>query len=198
MTRVALYCRCSTLMQSTDLQVSELRKYAADRKMEIVGEYIDNGISGSKDSRPELNRLMADAWKRKFDAVLVFRFDRFARSVKHLVTALEAFEELKISFNEQFDTSTSIGKALVAIIGALGQLERDIIRERVTAGVRKAREKRGTWGRPRIDFVDPGGSVRHAMEITGVSRETVRRNRLKAGYRYVQVEVPDPTPPEQP
>ena len=114
-------------------------------------EYIDEGISGTKDSRPALNALMNDARKRRFDVVLVWRFDRFARSTKHLVLALEEFKNLGVdfvSYQENIDTSSPLGAAIFTIISAVAQLERDIIAERVRAGLRRTRINGQTLGRP--------------------------------------------------
>ena len=112
---------------------------------------MDEGISGTKDSRPALNELMNDAKQRRFDMVLVWRFDRFARSTKHLILALEEFKNLGIdfvSFQENIDTSSPLGSAIFTIISAVAQLERDIIAERVKAGLRRARENGKKLGRP--------------------------------------------------
>src|ERR1039458_8281704 len=140
--RVAIYARVSTRDQRCDLQVRDLRAYCAARKFSIFREYVDAGESGAKDSRPQLNELMADARKRKFDSVIVWRFDRFARSTKHLLLALEEFRSLGIqfiSYQENIDTSSPLGQALFTIVSAVAQLERDLIRERVNAGIRHAR-----------------------------------------------------------
>lgn len=151
--RVALYARVSTLNngQSPEMQLRELREYCQRRGWEIASEYVDNGISGAKDSRPELNRLMADAHKRRFDAVICWKFDRFARSVSHLLRALEMFKSLGIefcSFSEQMDTSTPTGKMIFTVLGAVAELERSLIAERVRAGLRNARAKGKRLGRP--------------------------------------------------
>ncbi len=114
---------------------------------------MDAGVSGSKDSRPELNRLMAEAHKRRFDAVVVWKFDRFARSVSHLLRALETFKALGIEFvslSEQVDTSTPTGKMVFTVLGAVAELERSLIAERVRAGLRNARAKGKKLGRPRV------------------------------------------------
>ncbi len=149
--RVALYARVSTSDQSTDSQLLDLRRYVQDRGWQALNEYCDNGISGTKDSRPALNQLMDDAKKRRFDIVLVWRFDRFARSTKHLILALEEFRNLGIdfvSYQENIDTSSPLGGAIFVIISAVAQLERDIIAERVKAGLRRARENGKRLGRP--------------------------------------------------
>ena len=151
--RVALYARVSTSDQSTDSQLLDLRRYVQDRGWQAYQEYRDDGISGSNDSRPALNRLMDDARKRRFDAVLVWRFDRFARSTKHLILALEEFRNLGVdfvSYQENIDTSSPLGGAVFTIIGAVAQLERDIIAERVKAGLRRARASGKRLGRPRV------------------------------------------------
>ncbi len=139
--RVALYARVSTTDQSTDSQLLDLRRYVRERGWNIFKEYVDEGISGTKDSRPALNELMNDAKKRRFDVVLVWRFDRFARSTKHLILALEEFKNLGIyfvSYQENIDTSSPFGSAIFTIISAMAQLERDIIAERVKAGLKGA------------------------------------------------------------
>src|SRR6266705_5829070 len=153
--RVAIYARVSTTNHGQDvgLQTRELREFAEARGWHIADEYIDEGVRGAKDSRPELNRLMADAHKRRFDIVCVWRFDRFARSVSHLLRALETFKALGIdfvSFSEQMDTSTPAGKMVFTVLGAVAELERSLTVERVRAGLRNARAKGKTLGRPRV------------------------------------------------
>ena len=113
--RIGIYARVSTRDQCCDLQLRDLRAYCAARQLTVVREYVDAGVSGTKDSRPQLNELMDDARKRKLDAVLVWRFDRFARSTKHLLLALEEFRSLGvqfISYQENIDTSSPLGQAL--------------------------------------------------------------------------------------
>jgi DNA invertase Pin-like site-specific DNA recombinase len=154
-TKVAMYARVSTISHGQDvrLQTRELRQFAEVRGWQIAGEYIDAGVSGTKDSRPELNRLMADAHKRRFDVVCVWRFDRFARSVSHLLRALGTFKALGIdfvSYSEQMDTSTPAGKMVFTVLGAVAELERSLIVERVRAGLRNARAKGKKLGRPRL------------------------------------------------
>ena|SRR2546425_1002623 len=127
--RAALYARVSTANtgQSPEMQLRELREYAKHRGWQVVGEHVDVGISGAKEKRPQLDRLMTDAHKRRFDVVVVWRFDRFARSVSHLLRALETFKALGIefvSFSEQMDTSTPTGKMVFTVLGAVAELER--------------------------------------------------------------------------
>jgi DNA invertase Pin-like site-specific DNA recombinase len=157
--KTALYARVSTLGngQSPEMQLRELREYCGRRGWDVAGEYVDNGVSGSKDSRPELNRLMADAHQRRFDVVCVWKFDRFARSVSHLLRALETFKSLGIefcSFSEQMDTSTPTGKMIFTVLGAVAELERSLIAERVRAGIRNARAKGKTLGRPQAAITE--------------------------------------------
>jgi len=139
--------------QDPEMQLRELREYVERRAWQISGEYVDRGISGAKDSRPELNRLVADAYRRRFDAVVVWRFDRLARSVSHLLRALETLRALGIEFvslSEQVDTSTPTGKMVFTVLGAVAELERSLIAERVKAGLRNARAKGKRLGRPRV------------------------------------------------
>jgi DNA invertase Pin-like site-specific DNA recombinase len=150
-TRVAIYARVSTTVQDAGLQTRELRLYAEARGWTLAGEYVDAGVSGSKDSRPELNRLMADAKRRRFDVVLVWKLDRFGRSLRHLVNALAEFESLGIAFvslSDNLDLSTASGRLMFNIIGSMAEFERALIQERVKAGIRNARSKGKHIGRP--------------------------------------------------
>jgi DNA invertase Pin-like site-specific DNA recombinase len=175
--RVAIYARVSTINHGQDvgLQTRELRQFAEARGWTAAGEYIDTGVSGAKDSRPELNRLMADAHKRRFDVVCVWRFDRFARSVSHLLRALETFKALGIdfvSYSEQMDTSTPAGKMVFTVLGAVAELERSLIVERVRAGLRNARAKGKTLGRPRVP-VDTAKIA--SLRASGASWQSITR-----------------------
>ena len=186
--RVAIYARVSTINHGQDagMQTRELREYCERRGWTVASEYVDAGISGAKDSRPELNRLMAEAYKRRFDVVCVWRFDRFARSVSHLLRALETFKALGIdfvSFSEQMDTSTPAGKMVFTVLGAVAELERSLIAERVRAGLRNARAKGRRLGRPRV-YVNSariaalraeGASWHEICEEMGVSKGTAQR-----------------------
>ncbi len=185
--RVAIYARVSTTDQSTESQLLDLRRYVRERGWTLFKEYTDNGISGTTDSRPALNELMDAAKKRRFDAVLVWRFDRFARSTKHLILALEEFRNLGIdfiSYQENIDTSSPLGSAIFTIISAVAQLERDIIAERVKAGLRKAVENGKKLGRPkvRVDEYEirrlrsEGWSLRQIAAELKVSKNTVARH----------------------
>jgi DNA invertase Pin-like site-specific DNA recombinase len=157
--KVAIYARVSTANNGQDpaMQTRELREYIERRGWQFAGEYVDIGISGAKDKRPQLDRLMADAHRRNFDAVIVWKFDRFARSVSHLLRALETFNALGIGFvslSESLDTSTPAGRMVFTVLGAVAELERSLIAERVRAGLRNARAKGKCLGRPRA-VVDP-------------------------------------------
>ena len=186
--RTALYARVSTLNNGQDvsMQVREFEEFCASRKWTIADRYIDSGISGSKDSRPELNRLMADAKRRRFDAVVVYRFDRFARSTRHLVNALAEFNTLGIQFismHEGIDTSTPNGRLVFGIFASIAEFERDLIRERVRSGIanRKAKGLR-TGRRPAKIDLDrlrqlraEGKTIRHIAQALGHSRSLVHK-----------------------
>ena len=193
--RVALYARVSTINHNQDpeMQLAELREYAARRGWQIVGEYGDRGVSGAKDSRPALNRMMMDAQARRFDVCLVWKIDRFGRSLKHLVNSLSVFEELGIAFvslRGSWDLTTSQGRLLFAIIGAMAEFERSLIQERVKAGLRNARAKGKVLGRPkRIVNVDriaalraSGQSWRAISNELGVGIATLYRASARAEF----------------
>jgi DNA invertase Pin-like site-specific DNA recombinase len=183
---VALYARVSTDGQDPELQLAALRAHASNRGWTIAGEFIDQGYSGAKEKRPALDRLMKTAWTGTIRSVLVWRFDRFARSVKHLIKALEEFRSLNVNFislQEQFDTATPIGQAMFTIIGAMAQLERDIIRERVRAGIAVAKARGKRLGRPSVrvnaqelsSLKTSGLSLHEMARQLRCSRSTVRR-----------------------
>lgn len=151
-TTAALYSRVSTSDQSCELQLGELRRYSG-RRFSTTREYVDQGVSGTQRHRPALDNLMRDARQRLFDVVVVWKFDRFARSLKHLLDALEEFRALGIDFislTEGIDTTTPTGQLLFSILGAVGQFERDLIAERVRAGIAQARRMGKRIGRPRV------------------------------------------------
>lgn len=153
--RTALYARVSTIGKGQDpeMQLRELREYAARREWTIAGEYCDHGVSGAAESRPELNRLLAAAHQRKFDAILVWKLDRFGRSLKHLVVTLadlEALGVLFVSLRDNLDLTTASGRLMFQIIAAMAEFERALIQERVRAGMRNARAKGRRIGRRRV------------------------------------------------
>jgi DNA invertase Pin-like site-specific DNA recombinase len=194
--RVAIYARISTQNHGQDVttQTRELEQFAQARGWHLVDSYLDIGISGSKDKRPELDRLMADAHKRRFDVVVVWRFDRFARSVSHLLRALETFNALGIAFvslSEQMDTTTPTGKMVFTVLGAVAELERSLIVERVKAGLRNARAKGKTLGRPKR-MVD--ASKIAVLRAEGLSWEKIAaRLDLGEGTVYRAVRAADKT-----
>jgi DNA invertase Pin-like site-specific DNA recombinase len=191
--RAALYARVSTTGHGQDvgLQLDELRQVAAQRGW-VATEFIDAGVSGSTDSRPALDRMMAEARAGRLDVVAVWRFDRFARDTRHLLTAMEEFRALGVSFvslREQIDTSTPMGKAMFTIVSAIGELERDLVRERVVAGVRRAQASGKHCGRPKaeldlrpaIALLREGRGLKEVAAILNVSRATLRRRLREAG-----------------
>lgn len=183
--KVAVYARVSTSDQLLDSQMHALTNYAANRKFRIVEVFSDTGVSGAKDRRPGLDRLMDGARKRQFDAILVFRFDRFARSTRHLANALEEFRTLGIqfmSYSENIDTATPMGQAMFTMIGAMAQLERDIIKERIKAGVAAARARGSVLGRPKttqsvkiLELRAQGKSLREIAREVGIGVASVHR-----------------------
>ena len=185
--RVALYARVSTFHgQHTEVQLIELREYVARRGWRIVGEYVDEGISGARERRPELDRLWSDCRKRKVDAVVVYRYDRFARSLRQLVNALEEFRALGIDFvslHEGVDTSTPNGRLVFGIFASIAEFERELIRSRVRSGLAAAKAKGKRLGRPRtgVDVMQvarlraSGASWREISEQMGIGVGTACR-----------------------
>jgi DNA invertase Pin-like site-specific DNA recombinase len=150
-TRTALYLRVSTAEQKPDLQYDGLRGYAVRAGLDVVLDYCDVAISGRREGRPQLNALMTAARNHEIDCVLVWKFDRFARSTRHLLTALEEFDHLGVRFvsvQDQVDTESPMGRAMFTIIGAMAELESSLISERVTAGMRAAEARGRHLGRP--------------------------------------------------
>jgi DNA invertase Pin-like site-specific DNA recombinase len=183
--RVGIYARVSTKDQSCELQLRDLRAYCAARQFVVAREYVDEGVSGTKDSRPQLNELMDDARKRRLDLVICWRFDRFARSTSNLLRSLEEFRALGVqfvSYQENIDTSSPLGQAIFTIISAVAQLERDLICERVSAGIRNARAKGKRLGRPHqyvdleriVELRASGMSLRKVATLLNVGYGTVR------------------------
>jgi DNA invertase Pin-like site-specific DNA recombinase len=181
--KVALYARVSTMNgQHPEMQLSELREYGARRGWQIVSEYVDEGISGSRERRPQLDRLMADAHRRKFGLIAVWKIDRFGRSLKHLVNALADLDSLGVAFvslRDNLDLSTPSGRLMFQIIGAMAEFERSLIQERVRAGLRNAVARGVRLGRPKR-IVDAAEIAR--LRASGASwREISQRMRIGVG-----------------
>jgi DNA invertase Pin-like site-specific DNA recombinase len=187
MKKIAVYARVSTSDKGQDLetQLIPLREYVEARGWTLFEVYSDV-MSGTKEDRPALQRLMNDAQKRRFDVCLVYRFDRFARSTKSLVNALELFRNLGIdfiSYQENIDTSSPAGKALFTMVSAFAELEASIISERVKSGLVKARAKGKKLGRPKVNvdtdkiivLHQKGASNREIAKALSLSKSTVQR-----------------------
>jgi DNA invertase Pin-like site-specific DNA recombinase len=204
MKRAVLYMRVSTLDQHPETQLHDLRALAAQRGFEIVQEYSDT-ISGAKAKRPGLDQLLADARRGKFDVVLIWSFDRVARSVRHLLEVLDELNHLNvefISFRENIDSGGALGRAIIVIIGAIAELERNLIIERVRAGMRRARIEGRHIGRPQLDL-DRAAIVRHRAhgQSLGQLAKTFRVSRTTVSRVLAEekVRVPKglPLPPSQ-
>jgi DNA invertase Pin-like site-specific DNA recombinase len=161
--RVAIYARVSTDGQDEGMQLTAMREMINQRGWELKAEYVDHGVS-SRDVRPQLEGLMRDAQRHKFDVVAVWKFDRFARSTRELVFALEQFQSWGIDFistTQAVDTSGPMGKLVFSVLAAIAEFERDLIRERVIAGMKEARRRGKHCGRPMIEFdVDNAAELR--------------------------------------
>ena len=188
---VALYARVSTLDQNCEVQLQDLRRFASQRFVPYR-EYIDVGVSGAQRHRPQLDCLMKDAKRRLFDVILVWKFDRFARSLKQLIESLDEFSSLGIdfvSYTEGVDTTTPTGQLLFHIVGAVAQFERDLIAERVRAGLAHARAMGKHIGRPRArvdveavqNLRSKGNSLRVIATTLGIPVSRVRRALVRAG-----------------
>ncbi len=186
MPRAALNARVSTAEQTVDPQLDALREYARARGLEVVEEFVDLGVSGAKDRRPALDRLLKDAQRRRFDLVACVKLDRLARSVRHLTTLAAEFEALGIGLvviDQAIDTTTPSGRLLFHVLGAIAEFERDLIRERTAAGMRAARRRGKRIGRPRAITgsatfalergLAEGRSISSLARDLGVSRATV-------------------------
>lgn len=196
MPRVALYVRVSTQDQHPDCQLEPLRTYAAARGLEIAGEYVDHGVSGAKTRRPALDRLVADARRRRFDAVACVKLDRLARSVHHLTSMGQELAALGVDLivlDQAIDTSTPAGKLLFHVLGSIAEFERDLIRERTVAGMVAAKRRGARIGRPRAlrdvtalrleQLVEAGHSQRAIAEQLKVGKSTVARAVARLGLR---------------
>ena len=185
--RAAIYARVSTNNgQDPRCRLRELREYCQRRSWEIAGEYVDAGVSGAKEHRPQLDALLAVCRKRRVDAVVVYRYDRFARSLRQLVNALEEFRSLGIEFislHEGVDTSTPNGRLVFGIFASIAEFERELIRDRVKSGIAAARSKGKRLGRPRVSvdaariaaLRDSGASWSAITRQLGLSAGTAKR-----------------------
>jgi len=181
--RAAIYARVSTVDQEPENQLGELRRYVTARGWTGV-EYVDRGVSGAKDRRPALDELVTDARRRRFDVVVCWRLDRLGRSLKHLITLLDELQALGVAFvslAEGIDATTPAGKLQMHILGAIAEFERERIRERVLAGLERARREGKRLGRPParppVEALQrvAGLPVGVAAERLGVSPSTVKR-----------------------
>jgi len=186
--KCAIYARVSTLDkgQDAEVQLRDLRSYAQARGWMIAGEYVDKGQSGAKDRRPELDRLMKDARKRKVDLILCWRLDRLGRSLKHLILTLDELQSVGVgfvSYNENLDLTTSTGRLMFQLLGAFAEFERNLIKERVKAGLANAKAKGVRLGRPSPKFDEDkliglrksGISIRGIAERLGLRKSFVHK-----------------------
>jgi DNA invertase Pin-like site-specific DNA recombinase len=185
-TKAAIYARVSTLDQEPENQLAELRRYVGARGWAAT-EYVDHGVSGAKDRRPALDHLLKDARRRRFDVLVVWRLDRLGRNLRHLIVTLEELRALGVDFtslNEGIDTGTPAGRLQLHLLAAIAEFERERIRERVLAGLARARATGKRLGRPKASAAPSSASsqltVRHAASVWGVSKSTAHR-RLRAG-----------------
>lgn len=193
--RAALYARVSTTGHGQDvgLQLDELRAVAAQRGWLVVDTYVDEGVSGSAESRPALDRLMSDAKKGRLDLIVVWKLDRLGRSLQHLLTLLDEFNRLKIGFvslrDAGIDTTSPSGRLLLHLLGAFAEFEKSMIQERVKAGVARAQAKGKHCGRPTVALdVRPavalfkeGHGLKSISRMLGIDRATLRRRLEEAG-----------------
>ena len=182
--KVALYARVSTTDQRADLQLDALRQLAEQRGWVVHDEYVDEGYSGTKDRRPALDRLMADAHRGKFKVLAIWKLDRLARSVRHLVLLADELRALGVdlvSVEDTIDTTTPSGRFVFHVLGAVAELERELIRERTVAGLASARRRGAKLGRPRarfdldkaVELREAGQSYERVAAVLGVSTGTV-------------------------
>lgn len=191
--RVALYARVSTADQDVGLQLEELRELASQRGWKIVNEYVDAGVSGATTARPSLDRMLADAQAGRLDLVVVWKLDRLGRSLQHILSVLDQLACWGVGFTSArdpgIDTTSPAGRLLLQVLGAFAEFERGLIRERVRAGLERARSRGTRLGRPVVDvdlevaiqLIRGGSSVATVAAIMNVSRTTLRRRLTEAG-----------------
>ena len=202
--RAAIYARCSTQDQTVDLQLDGLRDYAKARGLKIVTEYLDEGVSGARTKRPALDRLLAEAHRRRFDTVLVWKLDRLGRSLSHLIRIVDTLGSLGVDLvslgDPGLDTTSPHGKLVFSIMGAVAEFERDLIRERTRAGMAAARRRGKRIGRPRVyvpltkarALMGQGLSQREVAERLGVARATLKKALVEKGPSGTQSDPPNP------
>ena len=204
--RASLYARVSTLRHGQDvgLQLDELRQVAAQRGYLVVQEFVDDGVSGAKASRPALDRMMADVHAGRLDVVLIWKLDRLARSLQHLLQLVDQLSAAHVSFvslrDPGIDTTSPGGRLMLQILGAFAEFERGLVQERVRAGVRRAQLAGKHCGRPRreldlrpaLALLREGRDLKEIASILKISRTTLRRRLTEAGH-WPQ---PHPTAPE--
>ncbi|OFV98867.1 MAG: hypothetical protein A3H28_14980 [Acidobacteria bacterium RIFCSPLOWO2_02_FULL_61_28] len=196
----ALYARVSSNDQTCENQLIELRRYVQARGWDAT-EYVDTGVSGAKDRRPALDQLMADAQQRRVDCVVVWRLDRFGRNLRHLVTAVEQLNAAGVAFvsmGENIDTSSPTGRLLLGVMGAFAEFERERIRERIHAGLARARREGQKLGRKRQRISErdlwkvDGLSVREAAKVLGVPPSRVQNERRRLCGNRQEPRQPNP------
>jgi DNA invertase Pin-like site-specific DNA recombinase len=202
MKKCALYARVSTPEQHIETQLCDLRKFAEQRGYEVVAEYTDIGVSGTKARRPGLDAMMKDARKRKFNVVLVAAFDRMARSTKHFLQVMDEFDDLGIEFvsrRENVDTTGAMGRLFLTLIGSIAELESDLIRERIKAGMRRRKLEGFKLGRQPLDVNHAalvhdrlsGMSLTDTARKYGVSRASVVRFVRESQKKFAGMEFHD-------
>ena len=192
--QAVIYARVSTSDQNVEMQVRELRQLAEQRGLEIIETYLDEGISGSATSRPALDRMLADAHAGRFSTLLVWKLDRLGRSLQHLLQVLEQLEASNVGLISARDPGLGVGggsgqKLMFSLLGAFSEFERNLIRERVVAGIRRAQADGVHCGRPKVEIdlrpalamIREGHGLRTVSKAMGVSRATLRRRLQEAG-----------------
>ncbi len=204
-TRVALYARVSTGEQASAMQIEEMQQVAGHRGWQVVGEYIDDGISGVATSRPALDRLLSDIGMGKIDVVLTWKLDRLGRSLHHLITLLDGFTAAGVQFasvrDPGIDTTTPTGRLLTQVLAVFSSYERELIRMRVQAGVDRARAQGVHCGRPKVEMdlrpalamLREGYGLKAIATAVGVSRTTLRRRLEEAGHRVADCDQKSPS-----
>ena len=194
--RVALYARVSTTGHGQDvgLQLDELRQVAQQRGWEVVGEFIDEGVSGGQQSRPALDQMLDCARRGRFGLIVVWKLDRLGRSLQHLLALLDEIQRLGVGFislrDAGMDTTTPSGRLMFQLMGAFAEFERAMIKERVIAGVRRAQANGTHCGRPRVEFdlrptlalMEKGHGLKRISTMLGISRTTLRARLTEAGH----------------